>query len=90
MAAETTEGKRDEAEDASPKAELKKRRIIGWATAGISGLLFFMLQAHDGAVPHGALIGLLLVRAPNVRAALREYEEVASRGTLAAPSQQER
>ncbi|MAQ17954.1 MAG: hypothetical protein CMN30_24550 [Sandaracinus sp.] len=61
MAAETTEGKRDEAEDASPKAELKKRRIIGWATAGISGLLFFMLQAHDGAVPHGALIGLPLL-----------------------------
>ena len=40
--------------------------------------------------PHDALVGLLLVRAPNVRAALREYEDAASRGVLAAPSQQER
>ena len=33
-------------------------------------------QAHD------ALIGLLLIRAPNVRAAMREAEMMASRGTL--------
>lgn len=39
---------------------------------------------------HDALIGLLLVRAPNVRAVLREQEAVASRGVLAAPSQQDR
>ena len=38
---------------------------------------------------HDALIGLLLVRAPNVRAALREQEDAATRGTLSAPSQQE-
>lgn len=38
---------------------------------------------------HDALIGLLLVRAPNVRAVLREQEMTASRGVLAAPSQQE-
>lgn len=38
---------------------------------------------------HDALVGLLLVRAPNVRAVLREQEAVASRGVLAAPSQQE-
>jgi hypothetical protein len=35
---------------------------------------------------HDALVGLLLLRAPNVRAALREAEEMASRGVLAAPS----
>ncbi|MCG9126879.1 hypothetical protein JT359_04690 [Candidatus Poribacteria bacterium] len=37
---------------------------------------------------HDALIGLLLVRAPNVRVILREEEASASRGVLAAPSQQ--
>ncbi len=37
---------------------------------------------------HDALVGLLLVRAPNVRAILREIEAQASRGVLAAPSQQ--
>jgi hypothetical protein len=39
-------------------------------------------QAHD------ALIGLLLPRALNVRAALREQEMAAARGTLLAPSAQ--
>lgn len=39
---------------------------------------------HD----HHALTGLLLVRAPNVRALVREEEMAASRGVLAAPSQQ--
>lgn len=37
---------------------------------------------------HDALAGLLLVRAPNVRAVTREDEASASRGVLAAPSQQ--
>jgi hypothetical protein len=37
---------------------------------------------------HDALVGLLLIRAPNVRVALREEEMGASRGVLAAPSQQ--
>lgn len=40
--------------------------------------------------PHDALIGLLLPRALNVRAALREQEMTAARGILAAPSAQER
>lgn len=35
---------------------------------------------------HDALVGLLLVRAPNVRIALREQEQQAARGVLAAPS----
>lgn len=37
---------------------------------------------------HHALTGLLLVRAPNVRALVREQELASSRGVLAAPSQQ--
>lgn len=37
---------------------------------------------------HDALIGLLLVRAPNVRVILRQEEASASRGVLSAPSQQ--
>ncbi len=38
---------------------------------------------------HDAMVSLLLVRAPNVRAVLREQESTAARGVLAAPSQQE-
>ncbi len=37
---------------------------------------------------HDALVGLLLVRAPNVRVIIREEEAGAARGVLAAPSQQ--
>lgn len=37
---------------------------------------------------HDALVGVLLVRAPNVRAILRQHDAQASRGVLAAPSQQ--
>lgn len=37
---------------------------------------------------HDALVGLLLVRAPNVRVILRQEEASASRGVLSAPSQQ--
>ena len=40
-------------------------------------------------VPHDELVGLLLPRAINVRAALREFEQAASRGVLVAPSAQE-
>ena len=38
--------------------------------------------------PHDRLLGLLLLRAQNVRSALREDEAAVSRGVLAAPSQQ--
>jgi hypothetical protein len=38
---------------------------------------------------HDALIGLLLLRAQNLRAVLREEEMKASKGVLAAPSAQE-
>lgn len=37
---------------------------------------------------HDTLVGLLLVRAPNVRVFLREEESAAARGVLTAPSQQ--
>ncbi|MDE0467910.1 MAG: hypothetical protein OYL97_12725 [Candidatus Poribacteria bacterium] len=37
---------------------------------------------------HDALVGLLLIRAPNVRVVLREEEMGAARGVLSAPSQQ--
>ncbi len=37
---------------------------------------------------HDALIGMLMFRAQNVRAAMQEEESAASRGSLAAPSQQ--
>ena len=39
--------------------------------------------------PHDALVGLLLIRAPNVRAAMREAEMMAARGVLAAPGAQQ-
>jgi len=39
--------------------------------------------------PHDALVGLLLIRAPNVRAAMREAEMMAARGVLSAPGAQE-
>ena len=37
---------------------------------------------------HDEMLGLLLIRAPNVRAVFREQDMAASRGVLAAPSQQ--
>ena len=37
---------------------------------------------------HDALVGLLLVRAPNVRVVMREEEASTTRGVLSAPSQQ--
>lgn len=42
----------------------------------------------DCGCAHDELVGLLLVRAPNVRAIVREQESMAARGVLAAPSQQ--
>ncbi len=44
--------------------------------------------AFDCAHPHDALVGLMLGRALNVRAAVRETEALAGRGALAAPSAQ--
>jgi hypothetical protein len=44
--------------------------------------------AFDCTHAHDALVGLLLIRAPNVRVVLREEEMGAARGVLSAPSQQ--
>lgn len=46
--------------------------------------------AFDCGRPHDELVGLLLARAANVRAVVREQEAMAARGVLAAPSQQGR
>ena len=74
-------------------AKSKERRI-----SAIAGGLIKLGQMVDERVdrvsfacgqPHDALVGLLLVRAPNVRAILRDQEMASSRGVLSAPSQQE-
>ena len=65
-------------------------------TAGLAKLAQLQLdeggrdrvEFHCGQ-SHDALVGLLLVRAPNVRVILREQEMAASRGQLAAPSAQQ-
>jgi hypothetical protein len=48
----------------------------------IDRVTFACGQSHD------ALVGLLLIRAPNVRAAMREAEMMAARGVLGVPGQQ--
>ena len=53
------------------------------AVEGAKGRVAFPCKTH-----HDALIGMLRFRAANVRAAMMEDEEAASRGSLAAPSQQ--
>jgi hypothetical protein len=50
----------------------------------VGGGISFPCRQH-----HHALAGLLLVRAPNVRAAIREAELAAARGVLSAPSAQQ-
>ncbi|MFH1566923.1 MAG: hypothetical protein ABIL09_02920 [Gemmatimonadota bacterium] len=64
--------------------------------AGLAKLAALDPVAGDGGavafpcgVDHHALVGLLLGRALNVRAALREHEEAASRGVLQAPGRPE-
>ncbi len=44
--------------------------------------------AFECGAAHDALVGLLLVRAPNVRAVMREEDAAATQGVLAAPSAQ--
>ncbi len=61
---------------------LRKLAEMGPDESGPGRVTFSCGQSHD------ALVGLLLPRALNVRATLREEEAAAGRGTLAAPSQQ--
>jgi len=53
------------------------------AVDGVQPIAFACRQPHD------AIMGLLLPRALNVRAALREQEQAAGRGILVAPSAQQ-
>lgn len=77
--------------EASGVAEGERSRAAAVA-AGLAKLA--ELEVDDDGVtvrfpcraPHDALVGLLLPRALNVRAVLREAEEAASRGVLSAPS----
>jgi hypothetical protein len=59
-------------------------KLAEMAPDGESRVAFACGHSHD------AIVGLLLPRALNVRAALREQEMTAARGILAAPSAQER
>lgn len=80
------------------KADGKGRRADRRISAIAGGLMKLgEMKEVDGTLDtvafpcgdsHDALVGLLLVRAPNVRAIVREQEMAASRGVLAAPSQQ--
>jgi hypothetical protein len=70
-----------------------RERRIALIAGGLAKLGALELRAPDGVsfrcgVGHDALLALLLVRAPNVRAVLREQQAALSRGVLAAPSQQ--
>lgn len=58
---------------------------LGQMQLGASGSDFVQFACGQ---PHDALVGLLLVRALNVRAVLREEEMAAARGVLSAPSAQ--
>lgn len=70
-----------------------RRRVL--AIAGGLRKLGEMAESNAGdeasfacGTAHDALVGMLLVRAPNVRAVLREEDAAASGGVLAAPSAQ--
>ncbi len=79
------------AESDAPKA---KRRISAIAGGLVKlGEMEYAEESNDTVMfpcghSHDALLGLLLVRAPNVRVVIREEELEAKRGILSAPSQQ--
>ena len=79
---------------AEGEAKGKERRIKVVAN-GLAKLgEMILVEGRDDHVQfscqqdHDALTGLLLVRAPNVRALVREEQMASSRGVLSAPSQQ--
>ena len=78
------------AEESDEKVERRVRAIAGGLVKlgemeVIDDSSMRFTCGHD----HDLLVGLLLPRAINVRQAIREQEQSASRGVLAAPSQQE-
>lgn len=70
----------------------RERRRVAAVAAGLGKLAELQVDGTEVRFPCGAdhheLIGLLLIRALNVRGALREQEAAAARGMLTAPSQQ--
>ena len=62
--------------------------LVKLADVEVDGAVDTLVRFSCGA-PHDRLVGLLLPRAINVRAALREQEMAAGRGVLVAPSAQE-
>lgn len=59
-------------------------KLAGMEAIGDAGDRVTFACGHD----HDSLVGLLLVRALNARAVLRQEEQASSRGVLAAPSAQ--
>ncbi len=78
------------AEESNEKVE---RRLSAIAAGLVKLGEMEVVEDHSMRFPcghdHDLLVGLLLRRAINVRQAIREQEQSASRGVLAAPSQQE-
>ena len=76
-------------------ADDKVARRVDGVTRGLIKLAEMEPGAEPGearfacGTPHDELVGLLLGRALNVRAAMREAEAAAARGVLAAPSAQQ-
>ena len=70
----------------------RERRRVAAVAAGLGKLAELDVDGDEVRFPcgtdHHELIGLLMVRALNVRGALREQEAAAARGVLSAPSQQ--
>ncbi len=70
----------------------RERRRVAAIAAGLGKLAELQVDGTEVRFPCGAdhheLISLLLIRALNVRGALREQEAAAARGMLSAPSQQ--
>ena len=75
-----------------PKADNGPRRATAVARGFVK--LCEMAEREDGSIAfacdtdHDLLIGMLMFRAQNVRAAVQEEEMAASKGVLSAPSQQ--
>ena len=70
----------------------REQRRVAAVAAGLGKLAELDVEGDQVRFPcgidHHELIGLLMLRALNVRGALREQEAAASRGVLSAPSQQ--
>ena len=66
--------------------EMRRISANGVNTPGATEGVAEDCVAFPCSCSHDALLGLLLLRAPNVRAIVREQESMAARGVLSAPS----